>query len=207
LLPADSQFAFSESDVWRDAGIAGEPFFGARIPSPEHLMLHAAIHFAWQHTMTFGAWRTFRTIALLTANGGWSRLAEMARAARASASCYWTLCLAERMSGLAVPPETMDAVKPPTPDWVRSALARHFVAGVAFGEGQASPSVSLTRALWRVALRPQRSGHPAPERWDPERRWERARGRLNNETVRARLARHVASYREWWGFLSGTLFR
>ena len=76
-------------------------------------------------------------------------------AAKAGTSCYWTLRLAERMCGLSAPAGVLERLAPPTPEWVRRALERHFVAGIAVGEAQASPSLKLTRLLWRSALRPR----------------------------------------------------
>jgi hypothetical protein len=208
-MPSDQPFAFREADLWRDAHPAPAPFAGALVPSPEHLFLHACVHFAWQHTMTFGAWRTFRLIGLVERLPGfdWDRLTRVGRDANAATACYWSLRLAERMSGIPAPSGIMSQFAPPTPAWVRRALERHLVTGIALGEGPASPSVALTRWLWRAALRPRWSGHPAPGRWDPEQRWVRARGMASAETSPARVVRHVRAFRDWWAFLSGTLFR
>jgi hypothetical protein len=68
LMPDDHPFAFDETLLWRDARPAPPPFDGALVPSAEHLLLHACVHFAWQHTLAFGAWRTFRAVSAVTAN-------------------------------------------------------------------------------------------------------------------------------------------
>lgn len=208
LMPDDNSFAFSETDLWPDAIPAPAPFSGALVPSREHLLLHACVHFAWQHTMQFGAWRTFRVVgAVIGAREfDWDRFVRAAIAARAGTSCYWTLRLAEQMCGLSAPAEVLDRLAPPTPEWVRRALERHFVAGIAVGEAQASPSLKLTRLLWRAALQPKWSGHRAAGRHDPDQKWERARGTFSAETFTERLARHLAGYGDWWRFFSGTLF-
>jgi len=206
-MPDDNSFAFSEADLWAEAIPADDPFTGASLPSREHMLLHASVHFAWQHTMHFGAWRTFRVVGAVTEGSGfdWARFMHAAIAAKAATSCYWTLRLAERLCGIRVPMEVLARLAPPTPEWVRAALERHFVAGIALGEAEPSPSEKLTRLLWRAALRPKWSGHRAPGRHDPEQRWVRARGLLSNETFAERLARHLAAYRDWWRFFAGTL--
>ena len=207
LLPADNPFAFSEAEMWREASAAPQTFAGARVPSPTHLVLHSCVHFAWQHTMRFGAWRTFRTVSALTNAPGfdWDALVRAALAAKAGTSCYWTLRLAERLCGIAPPAGVLARFAPPTPVWVRDALERHFVAGIALGEMPESPSVKLTRLLWRAALRPTWSGHRAPGRADPQQRWAHAHGTASTETATERVSRHLSGYREWWGFFTDTL--
>lgn len=209
LMPDDHSFAFSEAELWADAVPADEPFAGASVPSREHMLLHASVHFAWQHTMHFGAWRTFRVVAAVTEGSpfDWERFVRAAIAAKGATSCYWTLRLAERLCGLVVPAGVLARLAPPTPEWVRAALERHFIAGIAPGEAQASPSAKVTRLLWRTALRPKWSGHRAPGRHDPEQRWMRARGLQSTETFVQRLLRHLAGNRDWWRFFSGTLRR
>jgi hypothetical protein len=209
LLPDDQPFALVESALWRDSRPAEAPFSGASIPSPEHLALHICVHFAWMHTMNFGAWRTFRAISEVTRAGNldWERFTVEATEAKAGTSCYWTLRLAAAMSGVPNPDGVLARLAPPTPEWIRAALQRHFVASLVAGEGPTSPSVRLTRWLWRAALRPGWSGHRDPGRWDPERRWERAYGIASTETFAQRLVRHAGGYRRWQEFLAGTLFR
>ena len=209
LLPRDQPFAFDESLLWRDARAAPEPFTGALLPSREHLVLHTCVHFAWQHTMHFGAWRTFRAVSAITRAPGfdWDGLVRTAHDARAATSCYWTLRLASRLSGIVVPDRVLAHLAPPTAEWVREALERHFVAAIAMGEGPVSPSIQVTRLLWRTALRPKWSGHRDPGRSDPEKRWERARGTLSTETFAERVVRHLEGYSTWWRFLTRTLLR
>ena len=209
LMPDDNSFAFSEAHLWADSRPAAEPFTGASVPSREHMVLHACVHFAWQHTMHFGAWRTFRAIGAVTTAPGfdWDDLVRMALAAKAGSSCYWTLRLAERLCGFAPPAGVLARLAPPTAVWVCDALERHFVAGIALGEAQPSPSELLTRLLWRAALRPKWSGHRSPGRYEPEHRWVRARGLASTETFSERVARHLSAYRDWWRFFADTLLR
>ncbi len=200
-------FALAPEALWRDARPAPAPFEGAYLLSPEHMLVHVCAHFAWQHSMRFAPWRTFRTIAAVTALPGfsWEALVRTAREAKALTVCYWTLRLAHHMSGLTVPTAVLAQLAPPTPEWLRTRLARHFVSDLAMGEGPTSPSVRLSNWLWRAALRPEWSGHGGRGRGDPDHRWERAFGTYEEETSWSRVMRHAASYRSWWGFFSHLL--
>lgn len=206
LLPRDHSFRFASDDVWRDARPAPAPFEGALVMSPTHMFLHTCMHFAWQHQMRFGAWRTWRSLAAIVAQPTWSwdELARAALEARAGSTCYWTLRLGQGMAGLAVPAPVLTALAPPTPAWLMRAVERHMVAGIATGEGPASPSARLSQLLWRTALRPKWSGHHEDRRYDPDHEWERAFGQ-SEESALARMRRHASGYRDWWAFVTRTL--
>jgi hypothetical protein len=206
-LPVNHPFAFDVSTLWRDARPAPSPFTGALVPSPEHLLLHAAVHFAWQHPMSFGAWRTFRVVSIVTGLGdfAWDRFVKAAADSRASTACFWTLRLANQLSELDVPHDSLQRLAPPTPPWIRDALERHFIATIAVGEMPVSPSVRLDHLLWLAAIRPGWSGHDRSRHWDHENRWARAYGIDSRETGWRRFVRHVSEYRRWTSFFSGTL--
>jgi hypothetical protein len=209
LLPDDHSFAFEAEEMWRTSRPAPPPFEGARVASPEHMVLHACVHFAWQHLMHFGAWRTLRLISGVLVDEGfdWDGFVAIARAARAATCCYWTLRLGVRLGALAVPVEVLTALAPPNPRSLSNGLERHFIALNAPGESTPVPSQQLARVLWRTALRPRWSGHRAPGRVDPGQRWARALGTISTESRFERYARHLASRREWWNFLTRTLMR
>lgn len=206
LFPSDHSFGVDESQFFRDARPAAPPFAGALVPSPDHLLLQACVHFAWQHTVEFAAWRTLRTVALVlrSPDFSWERFVETALTAKAATSCYWTLRLAERLGAFDIPPAVFARLQPPTAEFLRAAIERHFIASLVPGEGIASPSIRLSRLLWRTALRPRWSGHRAPDRWDPEGRWERLYG-SEPESLGDRVRRHAAGYRAWWTFFARTL--
>ena len=207
-LPAWHPFDFTVDDLWRDARPASAPFQGASVPSPEHLLLHAAMHFAWQHPLVFGAWRTFRLLSEIDRDGkfDWFRFVAAAQSAKAVTASYWTLRLGARLSGIDVRPDILSRLAPPTPEWVMSALDRHFIATIAMGESPASPSFALDKRLWLAAIRPVWSGHPRPREWDPENKWGRAYGISSTETALDRVVRHTRTYRRWTDFVSKTLF-
>ena len=206
-LPTYHPFGFDVDMLWRDARPARPPFAGALVPSPEHLLLHAAMHFAWQHPMAFGAWRTFRVVSMVgsMADFSWDRFVSTALAARASTACFWTLRLATLLSALEVPPDVMRRLTPPTPAWLRGALERHFVATIAVGEMPVSPSVRLNELLWLAAIRPRWSGHATSRHWDHENRWGQAYGAAPRESGWRRFVRHLSEHRRWTSFLTGTL--
>ena len=206
-LPAGHPFAFETETLWQSAQRARLPFESALVPSANQLVLHASIHFAWQHPMSFGAWRTFRLIAAARGLPGfdWASLTTSAIAARAATACYWTLRLAARLAGIPIPQEVLQRLSPPTPEWVRVALERHFIAAIAVGEMPASPSVKLDHVLWHVAMRPRWSGHRSSRDWDHENRWRRAFGTASKESGSSRLVRHLSGYRRWTAFFTRTL--
>ena len=205
-LPVEHPFDFDVTRLWHDARPATGPFAGAFIPSLEHLLVHAALHFAWQHTMTFGAWRTFRVFSIVTAmpDFNWERFADEAIRARAVTASYWTLRLGARLSGVQVPDDVLRRLTPPTPTWVLDALERHFIATVAVGESPSSPSVRLNQVLWTWAIRPKWSGHTTSRRWDLHNAWGQAYG-IASQSLWERMVRHVTGYRRWIAFVKGTL--
>lgn len=206
-LPTAHPFTFDTDMLWRDARPVSAPFVGALVPSPEHLLLHASIHFAWQHPMSFGAWRTFRLVSVATglSDFSWDRYGGMAVASRASSTSYWTLLLASRLAGIAVPQDVLQRLVPPTPAWMRDALERHFIASIAVGEMPVSPSVRLNHLLWLAAIRPGWSGHERSRDWDHENKWGQAYGIASRESSWRRFIRHVSGYRRWTSFFSRTL--
>lgn len=207
LLPPGHAFALDEAALWRDATPAPAPFDGALVLSPEHLVLHASIHFAWQHRLHFGAWRTIRSLAAIVSRPGfsWERLERAARAAKAGTTVYWTLRMAYRLTAIPAPLAMMARLAPPNPAWLMRGLDRHFAVLIAAGEGPASPSVRLTWRLWLVALRPRWSGLGAVSPDTRGHEWDRAYGRASTESTLERIGRHVSDYRVWWAFLTRTL--
>ena len=207
LLPPGHPFAVELETLWRAAVAAPAPFEGALLLSPEHNLLHASIHFAWQHSLHFGAWRTIRSVAALTQRPSfsWETFEREARTAKAGTTVYWTLRMAELLGGLAIPADTLARLAPPNPVWLMRALERHFAAAIAQGEGTRSPSIRVSRRLWLAALRPKWSGLEFKGGKDRGEMWIRAYGRENRESSVERATRHAGNYRMWWSFVSRTL--
>jgi hypothetical protein len=103
ILPPGHAFPLDEAMLWNNAMPAPAPFEGAQVPSPEHLVLHTSIHFAWQHRVHFGAWRTMRSLAAIVSRPdfSWERLEREARRVKAGTTVYWTLRMGEGCGGVA----------------------------------------------------------------------------------------------------------
>ncbi len=207
LMPDDQPFGITEDSFWASARPAPAPFAGAMVPSPTHLLLHTAVHYAWQHTLVFGGWRTFRAVQLILElpDLDWDAFVAEAKATKSATCAYWTLRLAATLCGISVPPRVLESLEPPTAELLRRPLERHYVALNAPGESTPSPSEKLTRYLWYAALRPRWSGHADPGRYDPEHKWEKAYGTASTETASERYLRHMKNASGWSRYLRETL--
>lgn len=207
LLPTDQPFAISSDAFWAAATPSSEAYSAALIPSTTHLLWHASVHFAWSHVMQFGAWRTFRDVNELirSASVDWDEFVGMARRTRAASSCYWMLRLAARLSGAPIPADVLARLRVPTPESIRGALERHFIANIAVGEGAPCPSVRLTRQMWRLAIRPGWSGHAADNSEGRRREWEAVVRGPADPTQPGPFVRHVRGARHWWNYMVRTL--
>lgn len=207
LLPPDSSFALSAEELRASAVQPSVEFAGARVPDPARLLVHTAVHFAWQHEMQFAPWRTLRTVALLTQarDWDWEAFVAVARAAMAHTCSFWTLRMGHMLAGLDVPASVLSALAPPTVEPLRAMLDRHFASLADPLERPRSPSERVTRLMWRLALRPRWSGLRRSDRNDPERRWERAMGTLQEQGRLSTVQRHIGARQAWWAYLSRTI--
>jgi hypothetical protein len=157
--------------------------------------------------MQFGAWRTFRDVTELLTRSliNWDSFVALAMRTRAASACYWTLRLAKRMSDVPVPDEALRMLEPPGSRFFKSALERNFIADIALGEGPQCPSVTLSHALWRMAIRPRWSGHAADDRFRTASRWEEGLRGVRPDPPSSRIIRHVTGAGNWWRFVRRTL--
>jgi hypothetical protein len=179
LLPPDQLW-----DGARRVTIAGQP---AYVPSPEDQLLHAALHFAWSHEMTFGAFRTLRDVERIVevAPIDWPALVRKARASRGATCCYWTLRLARDLRGVRVPPDILAQLAPRLPERVLRGLALYFAEHALPNPDLLVSSVSLSRALWRVGVRPRSQGHGRSRPWLDTEQWVRVPGGMRNARTSA----------------------
>jgi hypothetical protein len=208
LLPAGHAFRIDEDEQWARATRAPAPFEGALLPAPEDLLLHACVHFAWSHAMRFGGWRTVRTVGVLVDQGriDWPRFTTLALRSGTRTSCYWTLRLARRLAGIPVPDATLAALGHPRPRLVASGLERFFISDIATGEWFPSPSLRLSRALWRHAIRPPAGSVGHSGQWETDPKWEPGGAAASPPEGRvARAVRHARGFRRWWDFATRTL--
>lgn len=163
-------FGFAIDELWdRARPLPDAP--AIRVPDPTHMIIHLAVHFSWSHLMRAGAWRTFRDVRVLLEGRtiDWDRVLEVASRIRALTCCYWTFRLARDLTGAPVPTRVMQRLKPPLPETAARLLERHFVQQF-YPLGPACPSLRLSRALWRTAIRPKWSGHGNVVPWQHDDR-------------------------------------
>ena len=170
----------------------------AWVPCGEHLLLHACTHFAWSHMMSFGSWRAFRDVmALADAGIDWDAFVELAAENRAESTCYWTLRLAERLTGAVLPAATMDRLEQRCePRWP-GVVERHVVSEL-YLEDRRCPSQWVRRRLWETAIRPVMAGHGEIRPWILDES-------LNEERPASiggmhKAARQLARFRDWWRY-------
>lgn len=143
---------------------------GVGVPTDVDLLLHLALHFAWSHGMGSGIWRASADVQALGEAGriDWPALPGHARGARASTACFWTLHLARALAGVRVPDAPLDALRGGfIPAAALGPLSRHFAWHCSGVQGSC-PSVALSRRLWRIGMRPRRSGHGDQLPWERE---------------------------------------
>jgi hypothetical protein len=175
LFTQQAPFALDADQLWaraRRITIAGAP---ALVPSAEDQLVHAALHFAWSHEMTFGTWRTLRDVERIVAANtlDWNEVVVRAKAVRGGTCCYWTLRLARDLAGVAVPNAVLDALSPRLPESALRRMTCYFAQHALPTPGAVINSVSLSRALWTLAIRPRAEGHRASRPWLDTEEWVR----------------------------------
>lgn len=137
----------------------------AIVPCREHLLLHTCIHLAWSHMMSFGGWRAFRDVAVLTSRDfNWALFEEETKRNRAQTCAYWTLRFTERLLGAEIPEDTMRRLSRASNSMFRRAAERHFEREI-FPVGSRCPSQLLRRLLWGRGILPTESGHGLVRPW------------------------------------------
>ena len=152
--------------VWSDPQPARVGGASTWAPNPNHLMLHACIHFAWSNELERAGWNCIRDVHALSRSGlvDWDELIRVADRVRATTSVYWTLRLARALADAAIPSEVLATLTPPRSTTALALLERHFVAGL-FDDSISCPSTRVRRALWETAIEPKRSGHGRARPW------------------------------------------
>jgi hypothetical protein len=175
LFTHQAPFRLPASQIWDGARRIRIGGHTALVPSVENQILHAALHFAWSHEMTFGAWRTLQDVERITRSSDvqWDEFIRKARAALGATCCYWTLRLARELAGAKVPEQVLAALAPPLPARVLRSLTQYFALQALPIEGSTTRSVSLSRALWTLAMRPGAQGHGASRPWLDTEDWVR----------------------------------
>ena len=189
LFTHQAPFCLPPDQLWKGARRITVGGQSAWVPRPEDQLLHAALHFAWSHEMTFGAFRTLRDVERIVDRGGvdWPALVSAARAARGATCCYWTLRLARDLAGVQVPPDVLAALGPRLPARLLRSLAHYFAEHALPNPDLILSSVSVSRALWTLGVRPRSQGHRGSRPWLDTEEWVRVPGGMRN--ARASAAR------------------
>lgn len=207
LFTHQAPFLLPPEQLWEGARrltIGGQPAF---VPGPEDQLLHAALHFAWSHEMTFGAFRTLRDIERILAASplDWAAVVRKAQVARGGTCCYWTLRLARDLTGVNVPADVMEQLAPRLPRRMLRSLTRYFAEHALPNPDLIVNSVSLSRALWNLGVRPRSQGHGRSRPWLDTEEWVRVPGGMRSGRTSAarRIIRHSFGLLRTVGSLMG----
>lgn len=202
LFLAGHPFRFSAESIRRDAVRSGTPDRHVSVPSTQHQLLHACLHFAWSHMMSSAGWRTFRdlsTIARSTAVD-WAAFVRLAVEARGASCCYWTLRLARRAGCEVAPQEVLRTLRPALPGYVLDRLETHFMAQL-FAVQAPCPSVRVVETMWELAIRPGASGHGSVRPWDHAAEYRAAILAEQPTPALQKLGQHLVNHRGWTDYL------
>jgi hypothetical protein len=191
LFTQQAPFQLPADQMWESARRLTIGGFPAYVPGPEDQLVHAALHFAWSHEMTFGAFRTIRDVERIIAQNqvDWDVLVRKARTSRGATCCYWTLRLARDLAGVDVPGEVLESLGPKLPRRMLRSLTRFFAEHALPNPDLIVSSVSLSRAMWSLGVRPRSQGHGRSRPWLDTEEWVRVPGGGGMRKARASAAR------------------
>ena len=197
--------ALDAATIWKHARpitIAGRRTW---VPCLEHSIIHLSTHFAWNHSLASGAWRSINDLRCIVAraNPDWDALVKLAHEVRAATSCYWTFRIARLLGGVAVPDHVMSALRPPRSEAVLRFLERHYVAGLFRFAPGACPSVALSKLFWIAGIAPRWSGHGPTRPWHADERFLVAG--VGDTQLRRRMGGHLSKLRLWSRYLAAVL--
>lgn len=200
IFPGSHPFALTADTLWADAvRLPGSDT--VMLPSPDHQVIHLAIHYAWSHMMGhFAGWRTFRDVGRIIKvhHMDWDGVVERSKAARATSSTYWTLRLARSLVALDVPEAALEALRPPL-GALHAGLERSYAMGM-LPWGRRNPSETLARQLWSLGMRPGWSGHQGTKPWDISEAFA-----APAQTSTARAMHQLREIPTWGRYLRGVL--
>lgn len=208
LFTPQAPFVLPAAQMWQSARrimVGGQP---AYVPSPEDQLLHAALHFAWSHEMMFGGFRTLRDVERIVGASAvdWPTLVRKARAARGATCCYWTLRLARDLAGVQIPADVLSQLQPRLPKRVLRGLTWYYAEHALPNPDLIVSSVSLTRAMWTLGVRPRTQGHGRSRPWLDTEEWVRVPGGMRNARTSAtrRIIQHSFGLLRTVGSLMGS---
>jgi len=137
------------------------------VPSPEDLLLHDCLHFAWSNKLHRGAWRAFADAHTIIGDPAfrWDGFLALVTSIRAKMCCYWALRLARTLADLPVPDEVLRALDPSSGGAFAALLERHFVRQVLDADAEGALSEMARRWFWYRAMRGRGSSGSTLEPW------------------------------------------
>lgn len=198
MLPFEGPFAFDEAAVWNDACAVQVGQSQAWVPSTTHQLLHHSIHFAWSHMFTALA-RTVRDVTSIIRREppDWVKFTELALQARAGTCAYWTLAITRTITGVPVPDETLESLRPNQPRSVSRVLERAYIA---MGLLRACPSIGVAQLLWEVGIQPGRSSLGAVRPWHAGELFKEGILREAHQGWSGRIVAQARNGADWLGF-------
>lgn len=197
LFAEHDPFVIDSAELWESSVLREVGDRRIRVLAQRYQLLHLCVHFAWSHTLQSGSWRTFRDLHALSRKYeiDWKEFAELAERVKAGTAAYWALRLATTLALFPAPDWLLDRLRPPLPEMALRRVETHFAHHALPGDTRC-PSVSLTRKIWEIGIRPEQSGH------GPARPWLREDIFLRQihpeaQTAGTKLRRHWSNLADW----------
>jgi hypothetical protein len=168
LLPGADRLGVDVGAVMRRSRVVQVGDVGVRVPSPEDLLLHDCLHFAWSNKLQRAAWRAFADAHVITTDPrfSWDAFVDVAMETRARQCCYWTLRLGRVLADLAVPDAVQARLDPSSGGVFAPLLERHFVRQILDPRAEAALSERLRRWLWFTALHERGTSDASTNPWN-----------------------------------------
>lgn len=137
------------------------------VPSPEDLLLHLCLHFAWSNKLRRAAWRTYADAHSIVADPAfdWDRFLALTTSRRTRACSYWTLRLGAAAVDLPAPREVLTRLDPSSGGRFARLLERHFITQIAEDRPGDGPAERAQRRMWFAAMQEDASSADAASLW------------------------------------------
>ncbi len=156
LFPPGHPFGDETASTWIARGVT--LMWGSRpvqVLPPEWHVVHAAVHWSWNHEGEIGTWQYLHDLQRLTVPWGsagqqWLRVAEAAELINARQPVGWALWVGSRVGSAAVDETVIARLRGAT--GLLTAIAEREWVLRAFHSPAASPSVAWSRFWWRRSM-------------------------------------------------------
>lgn len=194
LFPPGHPFLAEPASAWLARSVAVR--WGERevrvLPRSWHLV-HASVHWAWNHEGEVGSWQYLHDVQWLRAGSdmaNWTDVTSATKVLGAEIPVGWALWAASRLSDLQVPDAVVATLR--SRGWFAGLAEREWVLR-SFYSPAASPSITWSRYWWRRAMRGL---------GDDTAAWPWVLGRAgvasSSEVLVAERGRSVATRAQWW---------